>query len=53
MKNNMLDYRFSVAPMMDWTDRAEKAKYDQHLNGVVVSRAVPNAVPRRRRAAFD
>src|SRR5881397_166086 len=21
MKNNMLDHRFSVAPMMDWTDR--------------------------------
>jgi hypothetical protein len=25
------DYRFSVAPMMDWTDRPEKAKPNQHL----------------------
>jgi len=48
-----LRWKFTTAPMMDWTDRARKAKHDQHLNGIVVSRAVPNAVPRRRQAAFD
>jgi hypothetical protein len=37
-------YLFSVAPMMDWTDRAEKAKHNQNLSMVAVSHAVPNAV---------
>jgi hypothetical protein len=23
-KNNILDRRFAIAPMMEWTDRAEK-----------------------------
>jgi len=44
-ENNMLDHRFSVAPMMDWTDRAEKAKQCQHLRVVVLNHAGPNAVP--------
>jgi len=45
IENNMLAHRFSVAPMMDWTDQAEKAKCRQHLSMVVISHAVPNAVP--------
>jgi uncharacterized protein YerC len=44
---NSLDRRFSVAPMMDWTDRAEKAKRSQYLSMVAASHVVPNAVPRR------
>jgi hypothetical protein len=43
-ENNMLDRRFAIAPMMDWTDRAEKAKHNQYLSMVAVSHAVPNAV---------
>jgi hypothetical protein len=39
-----LDYRFSVAPMMDWTDFAEKAKHNQNLSMVAVGHAGPNAV---------
>jgi hypothetical protein len=39
------DHRFSVAPMMDWTGTSQKAKRNQHLSVVAVSRAVPNAVP--------
>jgi hypothetical protein len=31
--------------MMDWTDRAGKAKSSQHLSIAVRSHAVPNAVP--------
>jgi hypothetical protein len=31
--------------MMDWTGASQKAKYNQHLNRVVVDRAVPDAVP--------
>jgi tRNA-dihydrouridine synthase len=49
-ENNMLERRFAVAPMMDWTDWAEKAKYNQHLSMVAIGHVVPNAVPRRRRA---
>jgi hypothetical protein len=30
--------------MMDWTDLAEKAKHNQNLSMVAISRAVPNAV---------
>jgi hypothetical protein len=45
IENNMLDRRFSVAPMMDWTGTSRKAKHNQHLNGGAVDRAVPNAVP--------
>jgi hypothetical protein len=44
-ENNMLDHRFSVAPMMDWTGTSQKAKRNQHLSVVVENRAVPNAVP--------
>jgi tRNA-dihydrouridine synthase len=40
MKN--LDRGFSIAPMMGWTDRAGKAKYNEHLSMAVVSRVVPN-----------
>src|SRR5882757_9533748 len=28
------DYRFSVAPMMDWTGTSQKAKYNQLLSGL-------------------
>jgi hypothetical protein len=28
-ENNMLDHRFAIAPMMDWTGTSQKAKYDQ------------------------
>jgi hypothetical protein len=42
---NMLLQRFSVAPMMDWTDRPRKAKHGQHLSVVVLNHAGPNAVP--------
>jgi hypothetical protein len=38
------DFHFAVAPMMDWTDVAEKAKHNQNLSMVAVSHAVPNAV---------
>jgi hypothetical protein len=47
MKNNMLDHRFSVAPMMDWTGTSQKAKYNQHLSVVAFHHAVPNAVLNR------
>jgi hypothetical protein len=40
----MLDRRFSVAPLMDWTGTSQKAKHHQHLSVTVVTRAVPNAV---------
>jgi hypothetical protein len=43
-KNNMLEGVFSIAPMMDWTDCAEKTKHDQNLSLVAVGHAVPNAV---------
>jgi len=33
----MLDHRFSFAPMMDWTDRAGKAMYNQHLSMVAIA----------------
>jgi tRNA-dihydrouridine synthase len=49
-ENNMLNRRFAIAPMMDWTDLAEKAKYNQHLSMVAIGHVVPNAVPHRRRA---
>jgi hypothetical protein len=42
---NGLDYRFSVAPMMDWTGTSQKEMQHQHLSVVVENRAVPNAVP--------
>jgi hypothetical protein len=38
-------WRFSVAPMMDWTDCAEKLKCHHNLSPVIVSHAGPNAVP--------
>ena len=47
-ENNMLDHRFSVAPMMDWTDRPRKAKHSQCLSVFVLTHAGLNAVP-----AFD
>jgi hypothetical protein len=40
-----LRWKFSTAPMMDWTDFAEKAKHNQNLSMVAVSHAVPNEVP--------
>jgi hypothetical protein len=45
IENRMLDRRFSVAPLMDWTDCAEKAKWHQRLGMVAIGHAVPNAVP--------
>ena len=42
---NDLTHRFSVAPMMDWSETSQKAKYDQDLREVTVRHAVPNAVP--------
>jgi hypothetical protein len=44
-ENNMLEARFSVAPMMDWTGTSQKAKYNQRLGAIVGRHAVPNAVP--------
>jgi hypothetical protein len=44
-EKNMLDHRFSVAPMMDWAGTSQKAKYNQRLGAVVAGHAVPNAVP--------
>jgi hypothetical protein len=44
-ENNMLDTRFSVAPMMDWTGTSQKAKRNQHLSPITKNHAVPNAVP--------
>jgi hypothetical protein len=32
---------FAVAPMMDWTDCAEKAKWHQRLGMVAIGHAVP------------
>jgi hypothetical protein len=29
IENNMLDRRFAIAPMMDWTGTSQKAKRDQ------------------------
>ena len=46
-ENNMLDHRFSVAPMMDWTGASQKAKYNQRFDAVVGRHAVPNAVRSR------
>jgi hypothetical protein len=37
----MLDHRFSIAPMMDWTDFAEKTKPNQYLGLVAISHVVP------------
>jgi hypothetical protein len=31
--------------MMDWTDRAGKAKYNHYLSMVAIGHVVPNAVP--------
>jgi hypothetical protein len=45
LKNNMLDRRFSVAPLMDWTGTSQKAKRNQRLSAAVGLHAVPNAVP--------
>jgi hypothetical protein len=41
----MLDRRFSAAPLMDWTNWAEKANHNHNLSMVAISDAVPNAVP--------
>jgi hypothetical protein len=41
---DVLDHRFSVAPMMDWTGISRKAERDQYLIEIVTRRAVPNAV---------
>jgi tRNA-dihydrouridine synthase len=49
---NMLEHRFSVAPMMDWTDLAEKAKHIQRLDMFRRSHAVPNAAPTLRTNGF-
>jgi hypothetical protein len=45
IKNNLLNGRFAVAPLMDWTGASQKAKYNQRLGAVVTRHAVPNAVP--------
>ena len=34
-------HRFSIAPMMDWTDSPKKAKHYQNLSVVAVGHAVP------------
>jgi hypothetical protein len=39
-----LRWKFSIAPMMDWTGTSRKATRDQHLDEIVFRRAVPNAV---------
>ena len=36
-----LNRRVCVAPMMDWTDCAEKAKWHQRLSMVAIGHAVP------------
>jgi len=41
----MLDRRFSLDPMMDWTGTSQKAKCNQHLSPITKNHAVPNAVP--------
>jgi hypothetical protein len=38
-------WKFSVAPMMDWTGTSQKAKHNQHLSPITKNHAVPNAVP--------
>ncbi len=40
----MLDRRFAIAPMMDWTGTSQKTKYNQHLSNVLFGHVVPNAV---------
>jgi hypothetical protein len=45
IENNMLDRRFSVAPLMDWIGTSQKAKRNQHLSPITKNHAVPNAVP--------
>jgi hypothetical protein len=45
-ENNMLDHRFSVAPMMDWNGTSRKTKRSQHLSRTSVRDVVPNEVPR-------
>ncbi|MET4219385.1 hypothetical protein ACVWWG_006226 [Bradyrhizobium sp. LB7.2] len=42
---NDLRWKFSCAPMMDWTGTSQKAKRNQCLGTVVGRHAVPNAVP--------
>jgi hypothetical protein len=42
---NDLRWKFSCAPMMDWTGISRKEMQHQHLSVVVENRAVPNAVP--------
>jgi hypothetical protein len=44
-ESKMLDRRFAIAPMMDWTGASQKVKRDQRLGTVVASHAVPNAAP--------
>jgi hypothetical protein len=41
---NALRWKFSCAPMMDWTGCAKKAKHNQNLSMAGVGHAVPNAV---------
>jgi hypothetical protein len=45
IENKMLDRRFAVAPLMDWTGTSQKAKRNQHLSPITKNHAVPNAVP--------
>jgi hypothetical protein len=45
IENNMLDRRFAVAPLMDWTGTSQKTKCNQHLSPITKNHAVPNAVP--------
>jgi hypothetical protein len=40
-----MEWKFAIAPMMDWTGTSQKAKYNQGLGAIVGRHVVPNAVP--------
>jgi hypothetical protein len=40
-----MEWKFSVAPMMDWSDSTKKAKHGQQLSAAILDHAGPNAVP--------
>jgi hypothetical protein len=54
-ENNMLDRRFAIAPMMDWTAISQKAKYGQHLTrtSVVMSYQMKYSAADERSAANE
>jgi hypothetical protein len=39
------NWKFSVAPMMDWTETSQKVKHDQQLRVAAVGHVVPNEAP--------